>query len=101
MLSLGSLVRTLFFDLALLGDVWIGTCDASLIPRHNAFASAGGGDFGTLYVVSDVMDRMCSHIGTSADGLHIVVSGIVLMNRFGPRSTSALTYFRITKSGFA
>jgi hypothetical protein len=100
MLSLGSLIRTLFFDLALLGDIWVATCDMSPIPRHNAFASAGGGDVGTLYVVSDVIDRICSHIGTSADGLYIIVSVIVLMYYFRLRSTSALTYFWITRSSF-
>ena len=74
MLSLGSLIRTLFFDLALMGGVGVVASDASLIPQRNAFANAGGGNVGAVHIARDVMDRICSHIGTLLDRLHIVVS---------------------------
>jgi len=70
-LSLGSLIRTLFLDLSLIGCAWVPTHDALLIPLRNALASAGGGDVGTLYIARDVMDRICSHIGASVDGLYL------------------------------
>ena len=83
-LSLGSSIRTLFLGLALLFEFWVTICDVSSIPRDNASAKAGGGDDGALHVVSEVIDRICSHIGTSADGLYIFISWEVLMYRFGP-----------------
>jgi hypothetical protein len=84
--SFGSSIRTLFFGLTLIDDVWLATCDMLPSPRHNAFASAGGGggDVGALYIVRDVMDRICSHIGTSVDGLFIIVSCMVPIYHFGP-----------------
>jgi hypothetical protein len=84
MSSLGSWIRTLFFDLALIGSVWAAT---PLLPQHNAVASAGGVDVGILYIARVVMDWICSHIGTSVDGLHIVVSGMVPAYRLGTRNS--------------
>jgi len=76
-LSLASLARTLFFDLALMGGAWVSTRDAWLVPLRNTLASAGGGGVGSLHIARDVMDRICSHIGMSVERLHIVVRGKV------------------------
>ena len=60
-----------------MGGAWVSTRDASLVPLRITLASAGGEGVGTLHIARDVMERICSHIGTSVERLHIVVRGKV------------------------